>query len=58
VIGMPGRTSWESTAEYYRLSNEAVRDRLSGLYSARIVLASLDPDLVLQGIDARQPVLP
>src|SRR3954465_6563823 len=42
LIGMLGGMSWESTAEYYRLANEAVRDRLGGLHSARIVLASLD----------------
>ena len=42
VIGMLGGMSWESTAEYYRLANEAVRERLGGLHSARIVLASLD----------------
>ncbi len=42
VIGMLGGMSWESTAEYYRLANEEVRDRLGGLHSARIVLASLD----------------
>jgi aspartate racemase len=34
--------SWESTAEYYRLANELVRDRLGGLHSARLVLASVD----------------
>src|SRR5690349_25031500 len=42
VIGLLGGMSWESTAEYYRLANEAVRDRLGGLHSARIVLASVD----------------
>jgi aspartate racemase len=42
VIGMLGGMSWESTAEYYRLANELVRDRLGGLHSARIVLASVD----------------
>ena len=42
VIGMLGGMSWESTAEYYRLANQGVRDRLGGLHSARIVLASLD----------------
>jgi amino-acid racemase len=42
VIGMLGGMSWESTAEYYRLANELVRDRLGGLHSARLVLASLD----------------
>ncbi|BEP16338.1 aspartate/glutamate racemase family protein [Acidothermaceae bacterium B102] len=42
VIGMLGGMSWESSAEYYRLANELVRDRLGGLHSARIVLASVD----------------
>src|SRR3954452_4945550 len=42
VIGMLGGMSWESTAEYYRLANQEVRDRLGGLHSARIVLASVD----------------
>src|SRR3954468_11857503 len=42
VIGMLGGMSWESTAEYYRLANELVRDRLGGLHSARVVLASVD----------------
>jgi aspartate racemase len=42
VIGMLGGMSWESTAEYYRLANELVRERLGGLHSARIVLASVD----------------
>src|SRR5690242_10145862 len=42
VVGMLGGMSWESTIEYYRLANELVRDRLGGLHSARLVLASLD----------------
>jgi aspartate racemase len=42
VIGMLGGMSWESTAEYYRLANELVRDRLGGLHSARLVVASVD----------------
>jgi aspartate racemase len=42
VIGMLGGMSWESTAEYYRLANELVRDRLGGLHSARVLLASVD----------------
>ena len=36
VIGLLGGISWESTAEYYRLANELVRDRLAGLHSARL----------------------
>jgi aspartate/glutamate racemase len=42
VIGMLGGMSWESSAEYYRLANEFVRERLGGLHSARLVLASVD----------------
>ena len=42
TIGMIGGMSWESTAIYYREANELVRDRLGGLHSAKIVLASLD----------------
>jgi aspartate racemase len=42
VIGLLGGMSWESSAEYYRLINELVRDRLGGLHSARCVLASVD----------------
>lgn len=42
TIGMLGGMSWESSAEYYRLTNELVRDRQGGLHSARIVLSSVD----------------
>ncbi len=42
TIGMLGGMSWESTAEYYRLANTLVRDRLGGVHSARVVLDSLD----------------
>lgn len=42
VIGVIGGMSWESSAAYYRLLNEAVRDRLGGLHSARIVMVSVD----------------
>jgi aspartate racemase len=42
TIGLLGGMSWESSALYYRLLNEAVRDRLGGLHSARCVLVSVD----------------
>jgi len=42
TIGMLGGMSWESSAEYYRLANELVRERLGGLHSARLVLLSVD----------------
>lgn len=41
-IGLLGGMSWESSAEYYRFVNEAVRERLGGLHSADCVLRSLD----------------
>ena len=42
TIGLLGGMSWESSAEYYRLANELVRDRLGGLHSAECVLYSVD----------------
>ncbi|WP_323099230.1 aspartate/glutamate racemase family protein [Intrasporangium sp. YIM S08009] len=42
LVGLLGGMSWESTAEYYRLANEAVRDRVGGLASARLLLHSVD----------------
>lgn len=42
TIGLIGGMSWESTAAYYRLANELVRERLGGLHSARLLLASVD----------------
>src|ERR1700712_2445241 len=34
--------SWESSAEYYRIINQLVRDRLGGLHSARVLMWSFD----------------
>jgi amino-acid racemase len=45
-IGLLGGMSWESSAEYYRLVNEATRDRLGGLHSADCVLRSVDFDAI------------
>ncbi|MFI9584120.1 aspartate/glutamate racemase family protein [Streptomyces sp. NPDC052236] len=42
TIGLIGGMSWESSAEYYRLLNELVRDRLGGLHSAKCILHSVD----------------
>lgn len=42
TIGLIGGMSWESSAEYYRLLNELVRQRLGGLHSAKCLLHSLD----------------
>ncbi|ESZ58549.1 aspartate/glutamate racemase family protein [Mesorhizobium sp. C120A] len=42
TLGLIGGMSWESTAIYYRLLNEIVRERLSGLHSAKLLLYSFD----------------
>jgi aspartate racemase len=42
VIGLIGGLSWESSAQYYRLINEAARERLGGLSSARCLMWSFD----------------
>jgi len=34
--------SWESSAEYYKLLNVGVEDRLGGLHSAKIVMSSVE----------------
>lgn len=41
-IGLLGGMSWESTQVYYRLLNEAVRERQGGLHSADCLLRSVD----------------
>ena len=48
TIGLIGGMSWESTVPYYRIVNEAVRDTLGGLHSAKIVLYSVDFDEIEQ----------
>jgi aspartate racemase len=42
TIGLLGGMSWESTASYYALINETVKQRLGGLHSARLLLNSVD----------------
>ncbi|TAL85362.1 MAG: aspartate/glutamate racemase family protein [Rhodanobacter sp.] len=42
TIGLIGGMSWESTLLYYRLINQAVKHRLGGLHSARLLLHSVD----------------
>ena len=43
-IGLIGGMSWESSAEYYRLVNEGVKEKLGGLHSADCVMVSVDFD--------------
>ncbi|MCK4623675.1 MAG: aspartate/glutamate racemase family protein [Phycisphaerae bacterium] len=43
-IGLIGGMSWNSSAEYYRLINTLVAERLGGLHSARVILYSVEFD--------------
>lgn len=42
TIGLLGGMSWESSLEYYRIINEAVKARLGGLHSADCLMYSFD----------------
>ncbi|CAN5645304.1 aspartate/glutamate racemase family protein [soil metagenome] len=42
TIGLIGGMSWESSAVYYEALNKGVQQRVGGLASAKIVLASVD----------------
>ena len=44
TIGLIGGMSWESSAEYYRIINNEVKNRLGGLHSAKCILYSVDFD--------------
>jgi aspartate racemase len=44
TIGLIGGMSWESTAHYYSLLNRAVKARLGGYHSAKLLLYSIDFD--------------
>ena len=47
-IGLIGGMSWESTELYYRKINEAVKHRLGGHHSAKLVLDSVDFHSVME----------
>lgn len=42
TIGLIGGMSWESSAEYYRIINEKVKEKLGGLHSAKCLMYSVD----------------
>jgi aspartate racemase len=42
TIGLIGGMSWVSSLEYYRLTNERVKEKLGGLHSARSLMFSVD----------------
>lgn len=42
TVGLIGGMSWESTITYYQILNEAAKEQLGGLHSAKILLYSVD----------------
>ena len=42
TIGLLGGMSWESSALYYRTINQAVKNQMGGLHSAKIAMVSVD----------------
>ncbi len=46
TIGILGGMSWESSALYYRIINEAVNARLGGQHNARSVMVTVDFDTI------------
>jgi len=42
TIGLIGGMSWKSSAEYYRIINETVKEKLGGLHSAKCIMYSVD----------------
>lgn len=42
TIGLIGGMSWESSIEYYRIINTAVREQMGGLHSAKCILHSVE----------------
>src|SRR3954453_2059291 len=52
TIGLLGGMSWESSALYYQLVNQGVRDRLGGFHSAPCLMSSVD-FAVIEDMQAR-----
>lgn len=42
IIGLIGGMSWESSASYYRIINEEIKERLGGFHSAKCILYSIN----------------
>lgn len=53
-IGLIGGLSWVSTAAYYRRLNEITQERLGGVHSAELVLASVDREDYVQAVIHRR----
>lgn len=48
TIGLIGGMSWESTRIYYELINRDAQRRLGGIHSAKMLIASLDMQLIAE----------
>ena len=48
TIGLLGGMSWESTVEYYRLLNEAVKAKRGKLHSAKVLMYSVDFEEIVE----------
>lgn len=48
TIGLIGGVSWESTALYYKLINQTVRNQLGSLNSAKLLINSLNYDPIVR----------
>lgn len=46
TVGLIGGMSWESTIPYYTIINEYVKEHLGNLHSAKLVLYSVDFDVI------------
>ena len=46
TLGMLGGMSWESTQSYYQLINRGINKKLGGLHSAKIILNSVDFEVI------------
>ncbi len=55
TIGLIGGMSWESTVTYYQLINEALKAKLGGLHSAKI-LGCTEIGLLIKPKDSALPV--
>ena len=53
LLGLIGGVSPEATAIYYRLLNQAARDRFGPLHSANIMLYALDYGVMIRHYDSR-----
>lgn len=42
TIGLIGGMSWESSIEYYRITNETAKQKLGGLHSAKSLMVTVD----------------